>query len=102
MINAVMLGYVGRKADALREAEMAIADTVGYEGESISYVLLQRVRMLLAVGERDKALDQLEVVMKRQYWTSPTLLRTDPLYRPLDGNPRFERLANRGIGAPVD
>jgi hypothetical protein len=54
------------------------------------------------VGEREQALDKLEDLMQRQYWTSPALLRADPLYRPLDGNPRFERLANRGIGAPVD
>jgi TolB-like protein/tetratricopeptide (TPR) repeat protein len=102
MINAVMLGYLGRNADAKREMEMAIADTVGQDSESISYELLQYVRALVAIGEREQAIDKLEILMQRQYWTSPALLRTDPLYRPLHGNPRFERLANRGIGAPVD
>jgi predicted Zn-dependent protease len=102
MINAVMLAYAGRKSEALQEAEIAILDTLPGQLDNTSYVQLQYVRTLLAVGERDRALDQLELLTKRQYYISPQYLRVDPMFRPLDGNPRFERLANRGIGAPVD
>jgi hypothetical protein len=41
-------------------------------------------------------------MMDRGYIVTPGWLKTDPVYRPLAGTPRFERLANRGIGAPMD
>jgi len=50
------------------------------------------VRIYLLVGEPEKALDQLEPLLKIPYYLSPGWLRIDPTFAPLQGNRRFERL----------
>ncbi len=103
ILNAGSLAILGRRADAIREADLALADTVGRSTDDISYVLHQYVRTMMTLGDQDRALDVLEdLAENRQYIMQPGWLRTDPTFRPLAGNPRFERLANRGIGSPVD
>jgi serine/threonine-protein kinase len=47
---------------------------------------------LLAGGRAEKALDQLEPLLKIPYYLSPGWLRIDPTFASLKGNPRFERL----------
>ncbi|MGH7519011.1 MAG: hypothetical protein ACREOC_16360 [Gemmatimonadales bacterium] len=47
-------------------------------------------------SEPDKALDQLEPLLRIPYNLSPGLLRIDPTFAPLKGNPRFEKLAAGG------
>ena len=41
---------------------------------------------------RQKALDQLELLLKIPYYLSPGRLKIDPNFVPLRGNPRFQRL----------
>ncbi|MDX2207808.1 MAG: protein kinase [Gemmatimonadales bacterium] len=100
ILNAVMLGYVGRHEEAAREADRAIADTVGANAEGINYALLQYARVQLAIGNQEKAIDGLEKLMTRQYWLTKGHLKTDPMFKPLNGNPRFEQLKVGGIDAP--
>ena len=54
----------------------------------------QLARIYLLVGEPEKALDQLEPLLKIPYYLSPGWLKIDPTFAPLRGNPRFERLVN--------
>ena len=56
------------------------------------YVQHQLARIYLLVGEPEKALDQLEPLLKIPYYLSPGWLKIDPNFAPLRGNPRFERL----------
>src|SRR3989454_3808703 len=52
--------------------------------------LLARIDVL--AGEPEKALDELERLLRIPYYLSPGWLRIDPNFAPLGGNPRFERL----------
>jgi hypothetical protein len=58
------------------------------------YIQHQLARIYLLVGEPEKALDQLEPLLKIPYLLSPGWLRIDPNFDPLRGNPRFQRLVN--------
>jgi hypothetical protein len=45
------------------------------------------------VGERDLAIDQLTSLMEVPNGPTPSLLRIEPEWDPLRGDPRFEKLA---------
>jgi hypothetical protein len=49
-------------------------------------------RIYLLAGKPEKALDQLEPLLKIAYYLSPGRLWIDPNFAPLKGHPRFERL----------
>ena len=46
----------------------------------------------MLVGEPEKALDQLEPLLRIPYSLSPALLRIDPNFDSLRENPRFQKL----------
>jgi serine/threonine-protein kinase len=94
----VLLGltfaYLGRKEDAMREGERAVAlQPIARDAYSGPYNQHQLARIYMLVGEPEKALDQLEPLLEIPYYLSPGWLRIDPNFEPLRGNPRFERLA---------
>jgi serine/threonine-protein kinase len=88
--------YMGRKADAIREGERAVALTPperdGYIGPYLQHLL---VRIYVLVGEPDKAIDRLEPLLRMPYFLSPGWLRIDPAFDPLRKLPRFQRLVTR-------
>lgn len=89
------LAYLGRKAEALREGERAVAlSPIGKLPMSGPYVQHQLVRIHILVGNHDKALDLLEPLLKTPYHLTPAWLRIDPNFDPLRGNPRFDKLAH--------
>ena len=61
---------------------------------SLPYSEHQLARIYLLVSDPEKALDQLELLLKTPSYLSPAWLRIDPTFAPLRGNPRFERLVN--------
>jgi len=88
---------VGRKADAIRLGrEAAKRFPVPRDGLVGPDVLLTLAGISMAAGEYDAALDQLEHLLSIPSPVSSGLLRVDPLYAPLRGNPRFERLVREG------
>jgi tetratricopeptide (TPR) repeat protein len=87
--------YLGHKAAAIKEGLRGVA-LLPIERDAFigPYVQHQLARIYLLVGEPEKALDQLEPLLKIPYYLSPGWLKIDPTFASLRGNPRFERLVN--------
>jgi hypothetical protein len=60
------------------------------------YLQLQMVRIYTLLGEPEKAMDQLEPLLRMPFYITPGWLRVDPNFDPLRKNPRFQRLVEGG------
>ena len=49
-------------------------------------------RAAMVLGDAERALSTLERLAPGPGWITPAWLRLDPMFAPLRGNPRFERL----------
>jgi TolB-like protein/tetratricopeptide (TPR) repeat protein len=91
------LAYLGRKEEAIREGERGVAlDPVVKDVLRGPYIQHRLVRIYMLVGEPEKALDQLEPLLKIPYFLSPGWLKIDPNFDPLRKNPRFQKLVAGG------
>ena len=95
--EAILLGmayaYLGRKAEAIRVAESAVAR----EREAGNLRRHARFTWVLAeiyatTGEYDAAIDRLEYLLSIPYPMTVSVLRLDPLWDPLRDHPRFQAL----------
>ncbi len=93
VLLGLALAYLGRNVDAVREGQRGVALLpISQDGYFGPYNQLQLVRIYLLVGEQEKALDQLEPLLKVPFYLSPGWLRIDPTFDPLRKNPRFRKL----------
>jgi len=87
------LAYLGRKEEAIREGQRAVQLLpVAKDAVNGPYDQHQLVRIYMLVGEPEKALDQLEPLLKIPYSLSRGWLKIDPNFDPLRGSPRFQKL----------
>jgi len=91
------LAYLGRKSEAIQQGERAVALTpIATNGFAGPYFQHQLARTYILLGEPEKALDQLEPLLKIPYFVSPGWLKVDPTFDPLRKNPRFQKLTEGG------
>jgi tetratricopeptide (TPR) repeat protein len=90
----VALAYLGRKDEAVREGERALALSPTISEDAILGVQTREDLALICAlaGEQDRAIDLLEQVLRVPSKTSLGWLRLDPNYDSLRGNPRFQKL----------
>ncbi len=88
------LALAGKNAEAIVMAEQALkVREATLDNTNGPYVRYQTARVLIQAGAYDKALDLMEPLMTAFYSElTPAWLRLEPVFKPLKGNPRFERL----------
>jgi hypothetical protein len=84
---------MGRNAEALAEAREVLAAYTGAPSVNSEYDRLQVIRIFLATGQTDAALEQLSMLLKNSFYITPAWLRLDPTFASLKGNPKFEEMA---------
>jgi len=96
LIGALGMAYAdaGRREDALRAGRRA-TELLPYNRDAWGggYRELELARIYTILGERDSAFARLEHVLSVPMDFTPALLRIDPWWAPLRGDPRFRRLA---------
>ena len=92
MLHALMLAYSGRKDEAIAEARRGVAMIPERRGVNQDYDRLQLVRVYLATGETAAALPEVERLVAARGMISRRWLALDPLFEPLRGDARFQRL----------
>ncbi len=93
VVLGLSLAYLGRKEEAIREGKSGVALVpVAKDAYFGPYVQHQLVRIYMLAGEPEKALDQLEPLLKIPYYLSPGWLKIDPTFDPLRKNARFQKL----------
>jgi eukaryotic-like serine/threonine-protein kinase len=93
IVLGLSFAYLNRKEEAIREGLRGVALTpVSKDAYIGPYYQHQLVRIYMLTGEPEKALDQLEPLLKIPYYLSPGWLKIDPNFDPLRNNPRFQKL----------
>jgi serine/threonine-protein kinase len=87
------LVLAGLKADAVREGEKSLRlRETSLDAVTGPYYKYQVARILIQAGQLERALDLIEPLLKVPGDLTPGWLNIDPIFAPLRGNPRFERL----------
>jgi tetratricopeptide (TPR) repeat protein len=89
VLRALARSYLGRKADALVDMEQAVR--LGGQ-QSLWYIHDVAARASVRLGETDRALNHVDLALKKKNVLTGHYYRFNPAYAALRGNPRFEKL----------
>ena len=90
----VALAGLGRASDAIREGDRVVhIMPVSKDAMEGPLMLANLARIYVLLGEREKAIDQLELVLSRPGPLSANWLKADPFWDPVRTSPRFQQLA---------
>ena len=93
ILLGVALAYEGQGEEAIRNGEKGVALVpAAKDAFSGPYYQHQLARIYILTGKPEKAIDQLEPLLKLPYFLSPGWLEIDPNFDPLRQNPRFQKL----------
>jgi len=93
VLIGLSLAYMGKKEEAIREGLRGVELLpIAKDAVNGPYMQHQLVRIYILAGEPEKALDQLEPLLRIPYVLSPGWLKIDPNFDPLRSNPRFQKL----------
>jgi len=91
------LALTDRKADALQAGERSLAmRETSHDAVNGPYYQYQVARIYIQAGRYDRALDLIEPLLSKPGDITPGWLRIDPIFAPLRGNARFDRLIKTG------
>ncbi|HEY7637686.1 MAG TPA: protein kinase [Gemmatimonadales bacterium] len=91
------LAILGRRTAAVLEGVRGAAQLpIRRDHLDGPYVQHQLARLYILVGEPEKAMDQLELLLQIPFYLSPAWLRVDPNFDPLRASPRFQKLIGQG------
>jgi serine/threonine-protein kinase len=92
-LRGLSLAYLGRREEAIREAERAV-ELVPIEKDAYfgPYLQLLLARVHMMVGSKDRAVELLEPLVELPNNLSKAWLRVDPTFEPLRSHPRFQAL----------
>ncbi len=98
--RGLALAGLGRRDDALREAIWLQRSAV-YRDDALDGPMVAelRAKILGQIGDAGAALDEIRRLLVAPSFLSVPLLRLDPLWDPIRGDPRFRLLVTRGAGS---
>jgi serine/threonine-protein kinase len=96
VLLGVALAYLGRRDEAIKAGERGLAlRPPSQDASNGPYLQHQLARIFILLGEPEKALDNLEPLLRIPYYLSPGWLKIDPTFDPLRKHPRFQRLVDQ-------
>ncbi len=91
------LALADRKAEAVEAGERSLAmRQTSLDAVSGPYYKYQVARICIQAGQHDRALDLIEPLLSKPGDITAGWLRVDPIFTPLRGSPRFQRVVNGG------
>ena len=86
------LALAGKRTEAIQAGERSLTLRGALDAVNGPYYKYQVARICIQSGQYDRALDIIEPVLAAPGDFTPAWLRIDPIFAPLRGNPRFERM----------